>query len=267
MQKQDDPSNPPGPLTGQGEDSWSRPSSVGTTMTTTTSKPSPVAALKKVRQPKKVQMCKKMSMVNGPTRDLLSEEVSSTAGQLPPQEGSVARDQQPISIGQAFPGLWETRAVDRETPRRSQAAATSSVGFSGRQIQTIKFDDGEMWPRPSRRSFATIQEMIDNAQHQSTALFNSPPAVSCLNRSGGPRPTPFTSFPNITPIVTNPTQGVPIPFGVQSGLGPAPDPDHKSLSSDDSDADDDEISPLDDRKIADSSDNSHDEEPQPQAEP
>jgi hypothetical protein len=45
--------------------------------------------------------------VNGLTRDLRSEEVWSTAGRLPPQQGSFARDQ-PISIGQAFPGLWET---------------------------------------------------------------------------------------------------------------------------------------------------------------
>jgi hypothetical protein len=97
--------------------------------------------------------------------------------------------------------------------------------------------------------------MIDHAQCQSTAAFNSPPTVSRLNRSGGPPPTPFTSFPNITPIVTNPTQEAPIPLGVQSGLGPAPDPDHGSLSSDDSD-DDDEIPLLADRKIADSLDDS-----------
>jgi hypothetical protein len=115
--------------------------------------------------------------VNGLTRDLLlSEEVSSTAGQLPPQQGSIARDQ-PISIGQAFPGLWETRAVNHETPRQSQATATSSVGSSGRQSQTIEFDDREMRPRPSRQSSASIQEMIDHSRRQSTAMFNSPPAV------------------------------------------------------------------------------------------
>jgi hypothetical protein len=128
--------------------SWSKSSSVMTTTTTTMSKPSsPLAAPKRVWRPKKVQMCLQED-VNGPTRDLLSEEVPSTAGRLPPQQGSIAGDQ-PISIGQVFPGLWETRAVDRETLRRSQAAATSSVGSSGRQSQTIKFDDEEMWPRPS----------------------------------------------------------------------------------------------------------------------
>jgi hypothetical protein len=142
--------------------------------------------------------------------------------------------------------------VDCETPRRSPAAATSSVGSSGRQSQTIEFDDGEMWPRPSQRSSATIQEMIDHAGRQSTAAFNSPPAVSRLNRSGGPPPTPFMSFPNITLIVSNPTQEVPIPLGVRSGPGPGPEPnpDHDSSSSDDSD-DDDKIPPLADRKMED----------------
>jgi hypothetical protein len=79
-----------------------------------------------------------------------------------------------------------------------------------------------------------------------------------LNRSGGPPPTPFTSFPNITPIVTNPTQEAPIPLRVQSGPGPEPNPDHDSSSSDGSD-DDDEIPPLADREIEDSSDDSDDE--------
>jgi hypothetical protein len=108
MRKQDDPLNPPGPSTGQGEDKIMVKTVLSDddnnndnvqTFTFSSTKEGMVT-----QEGTDVQ-----GDVNGPTRDLLSEEVLSTAGQLPPQQGSVARDQL-ISIGQATPGLWETQA-------------------------------------------------------------------------------------------------------------------------------------------------------------
>ena len=142
--------------------------------------------------------------ITGQARGRSREEVSPRSGRLPTQPSPVARDQ-PIDIGQAFPGLWETGTVDRETPRRSQAPATASVESSGRQSQTIEFDDGEIWERPLRRSSATIQQMIDNARRQSAVTFNSPPSISRLNQTSGLLPinsTAFTSLPDVTPSQT-----------------------------------------------------------------
>jgi hypothetical protein len=143
--------------------------------------------------------------------------------------------------------------VDRETPRRSQAPAAASVGSSERQSQTSEFGDGEIWERPSRRSSATIQQMIDNARRQSAATFNSPPSISRLNQTSGLLPanaTPFTSFPDMTPVVSNPV------FRTQAGSNPDPGPDPSSSDSDDDDeppglaypheVDDDEMPDLDD---------------------
>jgi hypothetical protein len=149
MQKQDEPSNLPEPLAGQGGDEVVVKTALSdndndddNVQTFTFSSTEEGAAAEEGTD---VQ-----EDVNGQTRDLLSEEVSSTAERLPLKQGSTARDQ-PISIcHQAFPGLWETQPVDRETPRQSKPpTATSSVESSGRQSQTIEFDDGEMWPRPS----------------------------------------------------------------------------------------------------------------------
>jgi hypothetical protein len=106
MRKQDDPSNPPGPSTGQGEDEvlvktiLSDDNNDDDNVQTFTFSSTEEGAA--TQEGTDVQ-----EDVNGPTRDLLSEEVSSTAGRLPPLQGSIAGDP-PISIGQAFPGLWET---------------------------------------------------------------------------------------------------------------------------------------------------------------
>ena len=166
----------------------------------------------------------------GQARGRSREEVPPRSGRLPTQPSPIARDQ-PINIGQAFPGLWETGTVDRETPRRSQAPATASVESSGRQSQTIEFDDGEIWERPLRRSSATIQQMIDNARRQSAVTFNSPPSISRLNQTGGLLPinsTAFTSFPDVTPVVSNPM------LRTRAG-NPGQDPDSSSSDSDDDD--------------------------------
>jgi hypothetical protein len=79
MQKQDDPSNPPGPSTGQGEDKAvvktvlsDDDNSDDNVQTFTFSSTKEGAA---TQDGTGVQ-----EDVNGPTRDLLSEEVSSTAG-------------------------------------------------------------------------------------------------------------------------------------------------------------------------------------------
>jgi hypothetical protein len=114
MQKQDDPSNPPGPLTGQGEDEVV----VKTVLSDDDNDDDNVQTFTFSSTEEGVATQEGTDVqedVNSLTRDLLSEEVSSTSGRLPPQQGSIARDQS-ISIGQAFPGLWETGAVDHATP-------------------------------------------------------------------------------------------------------------------------------------------------------
>jgi hypothetical protein len=79
MQKQDDPLNPPGPLTGQGEDEVvvetvlsdndNHDDNVQTFTFSSTEEGSTTQERTNVQED-----------VSGPTKDLLSEEVSSTAG-------------------------------------------------------------------------------------------------------------------------------------------------------------------------------------------
>jgi hypothetical protein len=97
MRKQDDPSNPPGPLTGQGEDKvvvkivLSDNDNYNDNVQTFTFSSTKEGAA--TQEGTDVQ-----EDVNGLTRDMLSEEVSSTAGRLPPQQAPLPETNRSQSV-------------------------------------------------------------------------------------------------------------------------------------------------------------------------
>lgn len=136
-------------------------------------------------------------------RSQVHSEKPGPTGQVPEEPASTFRDEQD-HIGQGFPGLWETLDVQEVSKGSTKKNIQDNAPHRG-EVQTIEFDDTEPFERTARRSSTTIQQMIDHARRQSATTFQSPPSISRVNRSSGNigLNTPYTSFPNMTPIVSN----------------------------------------------------------------
>lgn len=181
---------------------------------------------------------------------------------LPTWNSSTSRDQ-PVNIGQAFPSLWETGPLDNKVSGKKSTTSSKNDESSQGKSQTIEFDDSEPLKRNPRRSTDTIQDLIDQARRQSASTFQSPPTLERVTRMTRPE-TPH-SFPNITPLVSNPEARAFIRNPNQD-----PDPSDGSSSSSDSlpdldDGDEDPPELLDRNKVeyndSDSEDEDEDENP------